>query len=57
MHIVDKINGLKELLDAALPDAVKAEKGNAAAKRRVRKSLQAVRTECFELRKCILESK
>jgi len=46
-----QIENLINLLTNTLPDADKVDMGQKAAGTRVRKALQAVRTECANLRK------
>jgi hypothetical protein len=57
MSIYQKLDSIAEMIQGGQPDAIKTDKGNVAAGRRLRKLLQEVRAQCVALRATILEKK
>lgn len=57
MSIYDELLDIAEKVSGGQPDAIKTDKGNVAAGRRLRKLLQEVRAECVALRATILEKR
>jgi hypothetical protein len=55
MSVYQKLDGIAETVKSGQADAIKADKGNVAAGRRLRKLLQEVRAQCVALRATILE--
>jgi hypothetical protein len=57
MSVYQKLDGIAGMIQGGQPDAIKTDKGNVAAGRRLRKLLQEVRAECVALRSTILEKR
>ena len=55
MSIYDQLFDIAEKVSSGQPDAIKTDKGNVVAGRRLRKLLQEVRTQWVALRASILE--
>lgn len=55
--LVEKINEMVEIINAAMIDAEKFDKGNNAAGTRVRKAMQEIKTKAQEVRVAVSETK
>jgi len=55
VNIYERLQDIAEKVSGGQPDAIKTDKGNVVAGRRLRKLLQEVRTQCVALRASILE--